>query len=82
MTRRPRRMWIIDFGVNTPVEDAMLYEAPFEHVKEHVEPTRSKVRRKSYSEKWWLHVEPCSGMRTAIEGLADGMRRPASHGVP
>ena len=69
ITRRPRRMWIIDFGVNTPVEDAMLYEAPFEYVKEHVEPTRSKVRRKSYSEKWWLHVEPCSGMRAAIEGL-------------
>src|ERR1035437_9414996 len=47
----------------------MLYEPPFEYVKDHVEPTRSKVRRKSYSEKWWLHVEPCSGMRAAIEGL-------------
>jgi len=70
ITRRPRHMWIIDFGVNTPVEEAMLYEAPFEYVKEHVEPTRSKVRRKSYAEKWWLHVEPCSGMRAAIEGLS------------
>jgi hypothetical protein len=69
ITRRPRRMWIIDFGVNTPIEEAMLHEAPFEYVKEHVEPTRSKVRRKSYAEKWWLHVEPCSGMRRAIEGL-------------
>jgi hypothetical protein len=62
-------MWIIDFGVNTPIEEAMLYEAPFEYVKEHVEPTRSKVRRKSYAQRWWLHVEPCSGMRRAIEGL-------------
>jgi len=62
-------MWIIDFGVNKPVEEAMLYEAPFEYVKEHVESTRSKVRRKSYATKWWLHVEPCSGMRAAVEGL-------------
>ena len=69
VTRRPRRMWIIDFGVKMPVEEAMLYEAPFEYLKEHVWPKRSKVRRKSYAEKWWLHVEPCSGMRRAIEGL-------------
>jgi len=69
ITRRPRHRWIIDFGVNTPVDEAMLYEAPFEYVKEHVEPTRSQVRRESYAKKWWLHVEPCSGMRTALEGL-------------
>ena len=69
ITRRPRHMWIIDFGANTPVEEAMLYEAPFEYLKEHVEPARSKVRRKSYATKWWLHVEPCSGMRAAVEGL-------------
>ena len=69
ITRRPRNMWVIDFGVNTPVEEAMLYEAPFEYVKEHVEPIRSQVRRKSYAEKWWLHVEPCSGMRSALDGL-------------
>ncbi len=70
ITRRPRHMWIIDFGVNTPIEEAMLYEAPFEYVKERVEPIRSQVRRKSYAEKWWLHVEPCTGMRRAIEGLS------------
>jgi hypothetical protein len=70
ITRRPRSMWIIDFGVNLPADEAMLYEAPFEYVRKHVEPTRSKVRRKSYAEKWWLHVEPCSGMRTALTGLS------------
>ncbi len=69
VTRRPRHMWIIDFGVNTPIEEAMLYEAPFEYVRQHIEPVRSKVRRKSYAEKWWLHVEPCAGMRAALGGL-------------
>jgi len=69
ITRRPRHMWIIDFGVNMPVEEAMLHEAPFEYVKDHVEPIRSKVRRQSYATKWWLHVEPCSGMRAAVERL-------------
>jgi hypothetical protein len=71
-------MWIIDFGVNTPVEEAMLYEAPFEYVKDHVEPIRSKVRRESYATKWWLHVEPCSGMRTAIEGLGRYVATPTT----
>ena len=42
ITRRPRDMWIIDFGVNTPIEEAMLYEAPFEYVKEHVKPIREQ----------------------------------------
>lgn len=69
VTRRPRDMWIIDFGVSTPKAEAALYEAPFEYLKQYVEPTRSKVRRTSYATKWWLHVEPCSGMRAAVEGL-------------
>ena len=30
---RPRDMWIIDFGVDMTVEEAALYEAPFEYVQ-------------------------------------------------
>ena len=40
VTRRPRDMWIIDFGVDMPIEEAALYEAPFEYVKEHVQAVR------------------------------------------
>jgi len=69
ITRRPRRMWIIDFGVDMEESEAALYEAPFEYVREHVLPERRKVRRKTYREHWWLHVEPCSGMRNALTGL-------------
>ena len=69
VTRRPRDMWIIDFGTDMPMEEAALYEAPFEYVKEHVMPTRETNRRAAYAERWWLHVEPRSGMRSALDGL-------------
>jgi len=46
ITRRPRNMWIIDFGVDMPLEEAAKYEQPFEYVKETVKPERIKVRRK------------------------------------
>lgn len=77
VTRRPRHMWIIDFGVNTSQEEAALYETPFEYVKEHVRPTRLNNRRKAYREEWWLHVEPCSGMRNALKGLTRYIATPA-----
>ncbi|MCI0588410.1 MAG: class I SAM-dependent DNA methyltransferase [Planctomycetes bacterium] len=69
ITRRPRRMWIVDFGVNTTEEEAALYEAPFEYVRARVKPVRVENKRESYASKWWLHVEPRSGMRTALARL-------------
>jgi hypothetical protein len=69
ITRRPRDMWIIDFGVNMPEAEAALYEAPFEFVREHVRPVRIKNARAAYADRWWLHVEPRSGMRQALSGL-------------
>jgi type II restriction/modification system DNA methylase subunit YeeA len=67
---RPRDMWIIDFGVQMLIEEAALYEAPFEYVKREVLPRRSENRREAYAERWWLHVEPRSGMRKALRGLS------------
>lgn len=69
LTRRPRGMYIIDFGVDMPEKKAALYEAPFEHVRRHVKPERDKNRRDSYREKWWIHVEPRPAMREALGGL-------------
>lgn len=69
VTRRPRDMWIIDFGPDKTIDDAALYEQPFEYVKAHVRPTRINNRRAAYAERWWLHVEPRSGMRKALDGL-------------
>jgi hypothetical protein len=69
LTRRPRGMWIIDFGVDMSINEAALYEAPFAYVEQHVQPTRVANRREAYAERWWLHVEARSGMRTALAGL-------------
>ncbi len=69
LTRRPRNMWIIDFGTAMTMEEAALYEGPFEYVKEHVMPTRVNNRRAAYAARWWLHVEPRTEMRKALSGL-------------
>ncbi len=69
ITRRPRSMWIIDFGVDMPEREAALYEMPFEYVREHVLPIRRENRRDAYRERWWIHVEPRPAMRKALAGL-------------
>ena len=66
---RGRHLWIIDFGVDMTELDAALYEAPFEYVRPVVKPIRLENRREAYAERWWLHVEPRSGMRKALAGL-------------
>jgi type II restriction/modification system DNA methylase subunit YeeA len=69
ITRRSRHMWIVDFGVSTPIEEAALYEAPFEYVRHHVQSVRATNRRAAYAERWWLHVEPRPEMRRRLSGL-------------
>jgi len=69
LTRRSRSMWIIDFGIGTPVESAARYEQPFAHVEREVRPERAKNNRDSYREKWWIHVEPRPAMRPALLAL-------------
>ena len=65
---RNREMWIIDFG-QMPLEQAALYEAPFEYVNTHVRPTRVSSKRSLYAANWWLHMEVRPGMRQAIGEL-------------
>ena len=66
ITRRPRGMWIVDFGCDMPEREAAGYEGPFKVVVERVRPTRIKNRRKAYAERWWLHVEPRPAMREVL----------------
>jgi type II restriction/modification system DNA methylase subunit YeeA len=66
---RPRGMWIVDFGLSILAEEAALYEAPFEYVRDTVRPGRIGNNRAAYAERWWLHVEPRSGLRSAITGI-------------
>ena len=69
ITQRSRNMWIIDFGVDMPMDDAALYEVPFEYVKEKVMPTRIKNKMKWRAENWWLHGYPATTMRRALAPL-------------
>ena len=65
-TRRPRDIFIIDFGPKMTEQAAAAYERPFEYVVEHVRPSRAGNRRVVYRERWWRHVEPRPEMRAAI----------------
>ena len=70
VTRRPADKWIVDFGWTMVREEAALYEAPFSHVKEHVQPMRQRNRREAYRVNWWRHVEPRQGMWRVLDGLS------------
>ena len=67
ITRRSRRMWIVDFPPGMPMGEAALYEAPFEYVKQSVKPERESSR--STISQWWLHERPRVEMRAAMCGL-------------
>jgi type II restriction/modification system DNA methylase subunit YeeA len=66
ITGKNRGIWIIDFGVGMEEDEASLYEAPFEFVRQNVYPIRSQNRKAIYARRWWLHAEPCAGMRAAL----------------
>jgi type II restriction/modification system DNA methylase subunit YeeA len=69
ITRRPRDMWIVDFGTDMPEVEASLYELPFTHVRKHVQPTRVGKREARTNEMWWLFQWSRPVMRKAIKNL-------------
>jgi len=69
VTRRPRDMWLIDFGPTMSLEEAQLFELPMEQVKQFVKPERDTNNRKAYRDRWWIHNEPRPAMRRAIRSL-------------
>ena len=69
ITRRPRGKWIIDFGVDTPIETAQQYTLPFEYVETNVKPARQKVRQAKSRKRWWLHESSRPIMRGHLENL-------------
>ena len=70
VARRSRNSWIVDFGVDTTLEEASFYELPFEHVRAHVKPLRDKNRRAGTRERWWIFGEPRRNLRKAISERA------------
>ena len=65
----PRDMWIIDFPPGTPLEEAQLYEAPFQHVAEHVQPFRTNHKQDNLRDEWWILGAPRPPMRRALRSL-------------
>jgi hypothetical protein len=63
-----RDKWTIDFAL-LEMEQAALYEMPFEYVKRVVLPAREN-RRDDYRGKWWQYARPRPEMRTALNGLS------------
>ncbi len=68
ITRRPSDTWVIDFDKMSE-EDASLFEKPFEHVVEHVKPTRLHLRRDWHRTHWWCHGDPRPAMKRNLQGL-------------
>ena len=68
INRRPRDMWIVDFGATMGEADATFYEMPFAFISEHVRPLRTTNNRKSYADAWWRHVEPRPALASATKG--------------
>ncbi|MFQ5589870.1 MAG: class I SAM-dependent DNA methyltransferase, partial [Phycisphaerae bacterium] len=66
ITRRNRYMWIIDFGCDMSRNEAAGFAAPFAVVEQRVWPARKQNRRKTYAERWWMHVEPRPAMRASL----------------
>ncbi len=69
VTKRPRNIWNVDFGLDMSLEAAARYEAPFGHVKEAVYPLRVNHREARQTRYWWLFARPCPDMRKALAGL-------------
>ncbi|MDE2987825.1 MAG: class I SAM-dependent DNA methyltransferase [Chloroflexota bacterium] len=81
ITRRPRDMFLIDFGIEASHSDAALYERPFRYVEDHVRPYRLKSRERSAREDWWIHQRARPEMRSATAPLNRfiGTARVAKH---
>ena len=69
IVRRPRDMWIIDFGSSMNEAEIAAYERPFFKIESSVKPERQKNKRDTYRKLWWRHVEPRPALLKAISEL-------------
>ncbi len=69
IVRRSSDFFVVDFGVDMPLEQAQKYKIPFEYVKRNVYPMRQEANQEIAREKWWLHWNPRVNMREALSKL-------------
>lgn len=70
LTRRPRGMYIVDFGLDMSEREASLYEAPFEYAVHHIRPSRVLSPQACCRERWWIHHNARPELRASVAGLA------------
>src|SRR6266545_646688 len=69
IARQSSSKWIIFFGINMSMQDAALYEKPFEYVRANVKKSREEIQSEERSTlRWWLHQRPRPEMWTALNG--------------
>ena len=68
ITQRPRGMYTVDFGM-MELDEACLYEAPYEHIKKVVYPKRLEKSQATFLSKWWRYARPRPGARQVLQGL-------------
>jgi restriction-modification enzyme MmeI-like protein len=68
IVKATRDVWIIDFN-DMPIEQAAMYELPFEYIKKNVKPLRDTNRRERMKQRWWLFGENRPGLRKAITNI-------------
>lgn len=69
ITRRYRRTWNVDFGLDRTLRESQRYEAPFCWIQKTVYPLRIAHREARQTKYWWLFARPCPDMRSALRGL-------------
>jgi hypothetical protein len=69
VTRRPRDVWIIDFGVTMSENAAALFEEPFKYAQFTIKPFRQTNNREAYRTNWWRHGEARPGLRKLLSPL-------------
>ena len=65
---KPRERWLIDFKAMQENE-AMLYEAPYQHCLTHLKPARQNASEEWAKEQWWIHNRNRVEMRRASASL-------------
>lgn len=61
--------YVVDFGVNMPIEKASEYLAPFKYLKDNVYEKRQEANQALARDRWWIHWNPRTQMRDALAKL-------------
>jgi len=71
LTAKRRGRYAIDLTGLSLDQVSVGFPVLFQHVSEHVKPTRSESRDKGFREKWWLFGRRREEMRNALDGLSN-----------